>query len=179
MEVARRHVKCKPLTSPLKLVEEKVGVAAAKGAKAAEIAGDPSTAKAVVDKEGPPLRKKRRLELWPLGPENGEEPSKATRSWRSTWSDEGMAPINTKPTKTCREPPSQATQARRASQRGCGPGCIENIDELALFGEGIDESKSGYNTWTHVSILQWSEGAWESYRKGRPCRFNVQLDKWV
>lgn len=182
VEVARRHVKGKALSSVLKLVEEKMSIAAAKDTKGAKTAGDPNTAKAVVDKEGPPLRKKRRLRLWPFGPENGEKPSESIRSWRSTWSDEGMA----KPTETSNEekraqvlPPPQTTQAPQPTQRGWGPGSIENIYEVAMHGEGLDESRSGYNVWTRWGILEWYEGARGSRRMEHPCTFNVRLDRWV
>ncbi len=178
VEVARCHVKGRALSSVLKLVEEKICVAVARVKKGAGTASDPNTAKAVADKEGPPLRKKRRLRRWPFGPDSGEEPSQASRSWRSTWSDDGVAPIDTKPTEICRKPPSQPTQAPRESQRGWGPGSIENMWELSVWGEGVDEPESGYDTSTHAGILQWSEVARGPCRKGRPCRFNVQLDKW-
>jgi hypothetical protein len=142
VEVARRHVKGKALTSVLKLVEENMSAAATKGAQAADTAGEPNTAKTVVDKEGPPLRKKRHLRQWPFGPENGEKLSEATLSWKSTWSEKEVDPINTKPTETGRKekerpkgnvlPPSQPTQVPRASQPRWGPESIENVYEHAV-----------------------------------------------
>lgn len=184
VEVARRHVKGKALSSILKLVEEKMGDAAANGTKGAKTAGDPNKAKAVVDKDGPPLRKKRRLRLWPFGPENGEKPSESIRSWKSTWSDEEVA----KPTETSSDekqrpraqvlPPPPTKQAPQPTQRGWGPGSIENIYEVAVHGEGLDESRSGYNVWTRWGILEWYEGARGSRRMEHPCTFNVRLDRW-
>lgn len=179
VEVARRHVKGRALSSVLKLVEERMVVAAAKVTKGAGTADEPNTAKAVADKEGAPLRKKRRLRHWPFGPDNGEEPSQASRSWRSTWSDDRVvAHIETKPTEACHKPPFQPTQAPRQSQRGWGPGGIENMWELGVWGEGVDEPESGYDISTDAGILRWAKGARVAWRTRHPCRFNVELDQW-
>ncbi len=139
------------------------------------------TAKVVNDQEGPPPRKKRRMTVRPSGPKEGEAASEATPSWKSTWSDDPVAPITSTRIRQNAQPPPPPppTQLSKTLPHMWGPGTIENIDEVTLFGEGLDASKFGNDLSGEQRMFKWYDEAEVSKRHFNPCQFNKDLDVGV